>query len=134
MPPRLLFYVGFNRGNLPYGVFCTIVTRCNFYGMIESPLLIPSEFKSKQNPMSRFTFENFDFNTHSYSLPGIRALAKGVVAMEEGEHDAAIAWFEFVLAENPQASEARLLLAESLIQQDRLQEASASHAVRNPGG
>lgn len=61
----------------------------------------------------------------SSSLPGIRALTKGVVAMEEGEHDAAIAWFEFVLAENPQASEARLLLAESLMQQNRLQEASA---------
>lgn len=58
-------------------------------------------------------------------LPGIRALANGVIALEEGDPDAAIAWFEFVLAENPQASEARLLLAEGLLQQNRLEEASA---------
>lgn len=61
----------------------------------------------------------------SSSLPAIRALAKGIVAMEEGNQDDATAWFEFVLAENPQANEARLLLAESLLQQNRLQEASA---------
>lgn len=61
----------------------------------------------------------------SSSLPGIRALAKGIIALEKGDQDAATAWFEFVLAENPQASEARLLLAESLLQQNRLQEASA---------
>lgn len=54
------------------------------------------------------------------SLPGIRALAKGVIAREEGDQDAATAWFEFVLAENPQASEARLLLAKSLLKQNRL--------------
>lgn len=61
----------------------------------------------------------------SSSLPGIRALAKGVLALEEGDQESATAWFEFVLAENPQASEARLLLAESLLRQNRLQEASA---------
>lgn len=59
------------------------------------------------------------------SLPGVRALTKGIIALEEGDRDAAAAWFEFVLAENPQASEARLLLAETLLQQHRLQEAAA---------
>lgn len=59
------------------------------------------------------------------SLPAIRALSKGIIALEQGDQGSAIAWFEFVLAENPQAIEARLLLAESLLQQNRLQEASA---------
>lgn len=59
------------------------------------------------------------------SLPGIRALTKGIIALEEGDQEDATAWFEFVLAENPQANEARLLLAESLLRQNRLEEASA---------
>lgn len=66
-----------------------------------------------------------DGGRHPTGLPGVRALTQGVIAMEEGDQEAATAWFKFVMAENPEANQARLLLAESLLLQNRVREASA---------
>lgn len=58
-------------------------------------------------------------------LPAYSAFSKGVLAMENGQKDQAIKWFEFSLAENPGSIESSLLLAEALYKNDKADEASA---------
>ncbi len=58
-------------------------------------------------------------------LPAVNAFTKGVLALEKGENERAIEWFEFSLSENPESVEASLFLAETLFLQQNL-EASAS--------
>ncbi|MFT7560556.1 MAG: DNA-binding winged helix-turn-helix (wHTH) protein [Flavobacteriales bacterium] len=64
--------------------------------------------------------------TYHPALPAIHAFSKGAIALEKGDQDSAITWFEFALLENPYSVETRLMLAESLYQQNRLQESTAS--------
>jgi tetratricopeptide (TPR) repeat protein len=57
-------------------------------------------------------------------LPAYRALSKGIVALENGDKNEAIEWFEFALVENPDSVESSLFLAETLFQQNRPKESS----------
>lgn len=54
----------------------------------------------------------------NYVLPALTAYSKGVVALENGDHEAAEEWLRFSLSENPDSAETQLLLAESLYLQD----------------
>lgn len=54
----------------------------------------------------------------NYVLPALTAYSKGVVALENGDHQAAEEWLRFSLSENPDSAETQLLLAESLYLQD----------------
>lgn len=60
----------------------------------------------------------------SLQLPAQNALIKGVVAMNNGNSEQAANWFEFGLNENPNSAELSLLLAETLLQQNRIEESS----------
>jgi len=53
-------------------------------------------------------------------LPAMNAYSKGAVALENGELEKAEKWLRFSLAENPNSIDTRLLLAESLLQQNQL--------------
>ena len=53
-------------------------------------------------------------------LPAMSAYSKGAVAFEKGELEKAEKWLRFSLAENPDSIDTRLLLAESLLQQNKL--------------
>lgn len=57
-------------------------------------------------------------------LPAFSALSKGIVALESGNKDKAVQWFEFALAENPGSVEPTLFLAETLYQQHKPDESS----------
>lgn len=54
------------------------------------------------------------------SLPAMSAYSKGAVALEKGEFEKAEQWLRFSLAENPASIDTQLLLAESLLQQNKL--------------
>lgn len=58
-------------------------------------------------------------------LPAYGALAKGIIALQSGNKNKAIDWFEFALAENPDSVETSVFLAETLYQQNRPEESSA---------
>lgn len=60
----------------------------------------------------------------AFHLPAYSALSKGIVALESGEKNKAIEWFEFALIENPDSVESSIFLAETLYQQNRLGESS----------
>lgn len=62
--------------------------------------------------------------TQALQLPAYSALSKGIVALESGDKDTAIEWFEFALIENPDSVESSIFLAETLYQQNRLGESS----------
>jgi DNA-binding winged helix-turn-helix (wHTH) protein len=62
--------------------------------------------------------------THTVQLPAFNALSKGIVALENGNKDKAVEWFEFALLENPGAVEPSLFLAETLYQQNKPEESS----------
>jgi DNA-binding winged helix-turn-helix (wHTH) protein len=62
--------------------------------------------------------------THSVQLPAFNALSKGIAALENGEKDKAVEWFEFALLENPGSVEPSLFLAETLYQQNKPEESS----------
>lgn len=68
-------------------------------------------------------------------LPAYSALSKGIVALENGEQDHAIEWFEYALRENPESVEPSLFLAETLHQQNRPEESSAhlEALLKRPG-
>jgi DNA-binding winged helix-turn-helix (wHTH) protein len=53
-------------------------------------------------------------------LPAMSAYSKGVVALDKGEIEKAEKWLRFSLAENPDSTDSQLLLAEVLLQQDKL--------------
>lgn len=57
-------------------------------------------------------------------LPALDAFSKGVIALESGDSDKAIEWFEFALLENPESIESALFLAETLFQQNKLDASS----------
>lgn len=57
-------------------------------------------------------------------LPAHSAFSLGIVALENGDKDKAIQWFEFALLENPDSAEASLFLADTLYQQNRYAESS----------
>ncbi|MCO7224171.1 winged helix-turn-helix domain-containing protein [Pleionea sp. CnH1-48] len=59
----------------------------------------------------------------THSLPALSAFAQGVMKLEQGRVQEASQWLEFALEENQQSSEARLLLAETLLLQQRLDDA-----------
>ncbi len=54
------------------------------------------------------------------TLIALSAYSKGVLALEQGDHQDAEKWLTFSLAENPTSVETQLLLAESLFQQNNL--------------
>lgn len=60
----------------------------------------------------------------SMQLPAYSAFSKGIVAMESGQNNKAIQWFEFALLENPDSVESSIFLAETLYQQNRHEESS----------
>lgn len=53
-------------------------------------------------------------------LPAMGAYSKGAIALEKGEFEKAEQWLRFSLAENPASIDTQLLLAESLLQQNKL--------------
>jgi len=57
---------------------------------------------------------------HQSFLPAMSAYSKGVLALESGEMEKAEKWLRFSLAENPDSIDTQLLLAESLLQQNKL--------------
>jgi len=57
-------------------------------------------------------------------LPAFSALSKGIIALESGNKEKAVQWFEFALAENPSSVEPSLFLAETLYQQNKPDESS----------
>jgi hypothetical protein len=57
-------------------------------------------------------------------LPAFSALSTGIGALESGNKDKAVQWFEFALAENPGSVEPTLFLAETLYQQNKPDESS----------
>jgi DNA-binding winged helix-turn-helix (wHTH) protein len=61
----------------------------------------------------------------SHLPPAYRAFLAGVEQLEDGKPEQAATQFELALAENPDFSEAQLLLAQSLIYADRLVQANA---------
>lgn len=60
----------------------------------------------------------------SSQLPAHSAFSLGIVALESGDKDKAIQWFEFALLENPDSAEASIFLAETLYLQNRYAESS----------
>lgn len=79
------------------------------------------------------TFNKTDGSSQTAHLPAYRALSKGIVALENGDKDEAIEWFEFALVENPDSIESSLFLAETLYQQNRPEESSdqLQHVLQN---
>jgi Tfp pilus assembly protein PilF len=79
------------------------------------------------------TLNNTDSSFETAHLPAYRALSKGIVALENGDKDQAIEWFEFALVENPDSVESSLFLAETLYQQNRPEESSdrLQHVLQN---
>jgi DNA-binding winged helix-turn-helix (wHTH) protein len=57
-------------------------------------------------------------------LPAHNAFSKGVTALEHGNPEKAIKWFEFALQENPDSTESLLFLAETLYVQNKPDESS----------
>ena len=57
-------------------------------------------------------------------LPAYNAFSKGVAALEHGDREKAIKWFEFALVENPDSTESSLFLAETLYLQNKPEESS----------
>lgn len=57
-------------------------------------------------------------------LPAHSALTRGVIEMDAGRGSQAIEWFEFALKENPESIESSLLLAETLLLENKLEESS----------
>lgn len=57
-------------------------------------------------------------------LPAHSALSLGIVALENGDKDKAIQWFEFALLENPDSAESSIFLAKTLYHQNRYAESS----------
>jgi tetratricopeptide (TPR) repeat protein len=57
--------------------------------------------------------------------PAMSAYSKGAVALEKGEMAKAEKWLRFSLAENPASIDTQLLLAESLLQQNKLTESES---------
>ena len=57
-------------------------------------------------------------------LPAFGALSKGILALENGEQDRAVHWFEFALIENPDSVESSIFLAETLYQLNRPDESA----------
>ena len=62
--------------------------------------------------------------TRSMQLPAYTAFSKGIIALQNGEQNKAIQWFEFALLENPDSVESSIFLAETLYQQNRTEESS----------
>jgi tetratricopeptide (TPR) repeat protein len=62
--------------------------------------------------------------TQTVQLPAYSAFSKGIVALESGNKNQAIQWFEFALLENPDSVESSIFLAETLYQQNRPEESS----------
>lgn len=63
-------------------------------------------------------------STQTAQLPAHSALSLGIVALENGDKDKAIQWFEFALLENPDSAESSIFLAETLYFQNRYAESS----------
>ncbi|MFT6099397.1 MAG: DNA-binding winged helix-turn-helix (wHTH) protein [Arenicella sp.] len=80
------------------------------------------------------TFNTYDSRVQTAHLPAYRALSMGIVALENGDRDEAIEWFEFALVENPDSIESSLFLAETLYQQNRPKESSerVQHVLQKP--
>ena len=77
-----------------------------------SLLALPVLYKADNNPKQ------------TMQLPAYGALSKGIIALQSGEKDKAIQWFEFALSENPDSVESTIFLAETLYQQNRPEESS----------
>jgi len=60
----------------------------------------------------------------SSQLPAYGAFSKGVLAMDKGQAEQAERWFKFALSENPNSVESSLFLAETLLQQNKVDESS----------
>ena len=71
----------------------------------------------------QLTYRN-EHKAVSLQLPAQNALIKGVIAMEKGNTQQAIEWFEFGLNENPNSAELSLFLAETLLQHNDIEESS----------
>ena len=65
-----------------------------------------------------FTYGN-KVNIKTSNLPAISAYSKAVIALSNNDSIEAQKWLEFSLEENPESSEAQLLLAESLFLQNK---------------
>ena len=63
-------------------------------------------------------------STQTAQLPAHSAFSLGIVALENGDKDKAIQWFEFALLENPDSVESSLFLADTLFHQNRYTESS----------
>jgi len=74
-----------------------------------------------------FFTSNNQANINNSNLPAITAYSKAVVALSNGDNQEAQKWLQFSLKENPESTETKLLLAESLFQQSNLT-ASESYA------
>lgn len=75
--------------------------------------------------LSLFNSTAIDVNSNTQSdlqsfLPAMSAYSKGAIAFEKGEMEKAEKWLRFSLAENPDSIDTKLLLAESLLQQNKL--------------
>jgi tetratricopeptide (TPR) repeat protein len=92
------------------------------------PKLIAASFVTGLVCVSLMTFAIWNNSDsaprHAVQLPAFNALSKGIVALESGEKDKAIEWFEFALLENPDSVEPSLFLAETLFQQNKPEESS----------
>lgn len=74
-----------------------------------------------------FFTSNNQADINNTNLPAITAYSKAVVALSHGDNQEAQKWLQFSLKENPESTETKLLLAESLFQQNKLT-ASESYA------
>jgi len=74
-----------------------------------------------------FFTSNNQADIKNSNLPAITAYSKAVVALSNGDNQEAQKWLQFSLKENPESTETKLLLAESLFQQSNLT-ASESYA------
>jgi len=74
-----------------------------------------------------FFTSNNQADINNSNLPAITAYTKAVVALSNGDNQEAQKWLQFSLKENPESTETKLLLAESLFQQSNLT-ASESYA------
>ena len=74
-----------------------------------------------------FFTSNNQADINNSNLPAITAYSKAVVALSHGDNEEAQKWLQFSLKENPESTETKLLLAESLFQQSNLT-ASESYA------
>jgi len=74
-----------------------------------------------------FFTKNNQTDISNSNLPAITAYSNAVVALSNGDNQTAQQWLQFSLKENPESTETKLLLAESLFQQNSLT-ASESYA------